>query len=44
MLVGLVDVDAPSHVQQLLEANLVVLLYGAEDGGEDKIVILGKKG
>ena len=43
MLVRLVDVDAPGHVQQLLEAHLVVLLDGAKDGREDKVVILRRK-
>ena len=42
MFVGLVDVDIGDS-QQLLETSFVVLLYGAEYGRQDKIVILNKE-
>ena len=37
--VGLVDVDG-GHGEELLQALLVVLLNRAEDGGENKVVLL----
>ena len=41
MFVGLVDVNTPGHIQQLLQPGLVVLLDGAEDGGQHEVVVLG---
>ena len=42
VLVALVHVDV-GHAEQLHQAALVVLLDGAEDGGEDEVVILADK-